>query len=115
MQPQEISENKPQAEHHGGDYEPRHRDQRFGRLVMFLMTDVRRRPAFVINPPMKSVFQQAPAQEARAKAGHHNQDAATQDDRFPEYKEHHRHRIADKAEFPLPICRRMSAISVKEI
>ena len=47
---------------------------------------------------MKGIFSQAKAQEAGAEAQAQNQDAAAQKDRLPEEKEHHRQRIADKAE-----------------
>ena len=48
---------------------------------MFLVTDMGRCLAFVIDPTMKGIFKQAPAQEARAKSQAQKQDAATQDDR----------------------------------
>ena len=98
MELQSVSEDIPHARHDSCDYEPRHGDQRFGRLVMFLVADVGRRPAFVIDPSMKDVFNQAPAQETRAKADAHDQDTATQDHRFPEEEEQDGQRIADKAE-----------------
>src|SRR5207249_790541 len=84
--------------HHGGNDEPRHGDQRFRRLVMFFVPHMGRGPAFVIDPSMKSVFKQTPTQEARAEADADRQDTAAQDERFPEQKEKHSHRIADKAE-----------------
>ena len=65
---------------------------------MFLVTDMGRRPAFVIDPSMKDVFKQAPAQEAPAKAQAQTQDAAAQDHRFPEKEEQDGRWIADKAE-----------------
>ncbi len=95
---QPVGEDIPHACHHRGNYEPRHRDQRFGRLVMFLVADMGRRPPFVIDPSMKGIFSQAKAHEAGAEAQAQNQDVAAQEDRLPEKKEHHRQRIADKAE-----------------
>jgi len=95
---QPVSKDIPHDRHDGGNYEPRHGDQRFGGLVMFLVTDMGRGPAFVIDPSMKGIFSQAKAQEARAKAQAQNQDVAVQEGRLPENKEHDRQWIADKAE-----------------
>src|SRR5713101_2105231 len=94
---QPVGEDIPHACHHRGNYEPRHRDQRFGRLVMFLVADMGRRPPFVVDPSMKGIFSQAKAQEAGAEGQAQNQDVAVQDDCLPEEEEHHRQRIADKA------------------
>src|SRR5713226_8692744 len=98
MQMQPVSDDIPHARQKSRDDEPGHGDQRFGRFVMFLVTDVGRRPAFVIDPSMKSVFKQAPAQQARAKGDAQREDAGAKDDRFPEQEEHDRDGIADKAE-----------------
>ena len=95
---QPVGEDIPHARHHRGNYEPRHRDQRFGRLVMFLVANMGRCPPFVIDPSMKAIFSQAKAHEAGAETQAQNQDVAAQEDRLPEKKEHHRQGIADKAE-----------------
>ena len=75
---------------------------------MFLVTDMGRCLAFVIDPTMKGIFKQAPAQEARAKSQVQKQDAATQDDRFPEQEEQDGQRIADKAEPVVDATRRQT-------
>jgi len=98
MELQSVGEDIPHARKDSCNYEPRHGDQRFGRLVMFFVADVGRRPAFVIDPSMKDVFNQSPAQQTRAKADCYNEDAAAQHERFPEQKEQDGQRIADKAE-----------------
>src|SRR6266850_8245840 len=61
MQLQPVSEDIPHARHDCRNDEPRHGDQRLWHLVMFLVTDVGRRRALVIDPPVKRVFQQGPA------------------------------------------------------
>ena len=63
---------------------------------MFLVTDVSRRPPFVVDPSMKGIFSQAKAQKAGAEAQAQNQDVAAQDDGFPEEKKNDGQRIADK-------------------
>src|SRR5882757_6173722 len=61
MQLQPVSEHIPHTAHDRRNDEPRHRDQRLWHLVMFLVTDVGRRRALVIDPAVKGIFQQAPA------------------------------------------------------
>ena len=63
---------------------------------MQLMAVMRRRAALVINPAVKCVFKQTPAQKAGAITQTQTDRTGAENERFPEKKEQHCQRIADE-------------------
>ena len=67
----QVTEDKPDRAKQSSHHEPGHRNRGFRCLVVYFVTGVGRRPAFVINHAMEPVFKQAPTEEADAKTDDH--------------------------------------------